>query len=173
MCHAALSVIVLGVLLLLEEIFPVLALLFHDVGDDVEQVLVDALELVEDAGHLPDGVELDRGLEIDLPRGFRGVERRHRDRLAQQLERRIDLGDVRPPVGEVLGIAGLLGAGRSRLARMLFGLEPIASGTITLRGETISIGSARQATELGLALVPEDRRHERIVPRNPIAILTL
>ncbi|MBB4053661.1 ribose transport system ATP-binding protein [Devosia subaequoris] len=65
--------------------------------------------------------------------------------------------------GEVLGIAGLLGAGRSRLARMLFGLEPIASGTITLRGETISIGSARQATELGLALVPEDRRRQGLV----------
>jgi ribose transport system ATP-binding protein len=65
--------------------------------------------------------------------------------------------------GEVLGIAGLLGAGRSRLARMLFGLEPIASGTITLRGETVSIGSPRHATELGLALVPEDRRRQGLV----------
>ncbi|WP_299641074.1 sugar ABC transporter ATP-binding protein [Devosia sp.] len=65
--------------------------------------------------------------------------------------------------GEVLGIAGLLGAGRSRLARILFGLEPIAGGTITLRGQTISIGSARQAIELGLALVPEDRRRQGLV----------
>ena len=65
--------------------------------------------------------------------------------------------------GEVLGIAGLLGAGRSRLARMLFGLEPIASGTITLRGEAVTIGSARQATEFGLALVPEDRRRQGLV----------
>lgn len=46
---------------------------------------------------------------------------------------------------------------------MLFGLEPIAGGTITLRGQTISIGSARQATELGLALVPEDRRRQGLV----------
>jgi len=65
--------------------------------------------------------------------------------------------------GEVLGIAGLLGAGRSRLARMLFGLEPIARGTITLRGQAIAIGSAQQATELGLALVPEDRRRQGLV----------
>ncbi|WP_342027587.1 sugar ABC transporter ATP-binding protein [Pelagibacterium luteolum] len=70
--------------------------------------------------------------------------------------------------GEVLGIAGLLGAGRSRLARMLFGLEPIAHGTITLRGETIAIGSARQATELGLALVPEDRRRQGLVLNHSI-----
>jgi ribose transport system ATP-binding protein len=65
--------------------------------------------------------------------------------------------------GEVLGIAGLLGAGRSRLARMLFGLEPIHGGTIILRGQTISINSARQATALGLALVPEDRRRQGLV----------
>ncbi|WP_299742971.1 sugar ABC transporter ATP-binding protein [Devosia sp.] len=65
--------------------------------------------------------------------------------------------------GEVLGIAGLLGAGRSRLARMLFGLEPIAGGTITLRGHTTAIGSPQQATELGLALVPEDRRRQGLV----------
>lgn len=65
--------------------------------------------------------------------------------------------------GEVLGIAGLLGAGRSRLARMLFGLEPIAGGSIILRGQTIAIGSARQATEFGLALVPEDRRRQGLV----------
>ncbi|SFD11131.1 monosaccharide ABC transporter ATP-binding protein, CUT2 family (TC 3.A.1.2.-) [Devosia psychrophila] len=65
--------------------------------------------------------------------------------------------------GEVLGIAGLLGAGRSRLARMLFGLEPIAGGTITLRGRTTTIGSPKQATELGLALVPEDRRRQGLV----------
>lgn len=65
--------------------------------------------------------------------------------------------------GEVLGIAGLLGAGRSRLARMLFGLEPIAGGTITLRGQAVTINSAGQARELGLALVPEDRRRQGLV----------
>src|SRR5574339_75356 len=70
----------------IEKILPVFALLFHDVDDHVVQVLVDALELLQHPGHLPDGVELDRGLEIHFPRGGGGVERGHRDRLAQQLE---------------------------------------------------------------------------------------
>jgi len=65
--------------------------------------------------------------------------------------------------GEVLGIAGLLGSGRSRLARMLFGLEPVASGTIRLRGQVVEVGSTRKAKELGLALVPEDRRRQGLV----------
>src|SRR5687768_15373665 len=61
--------VILVLLLLGEEVFPVLALLVHDVGDHVEQVLVDALELLKHPGHLPDGVELDRGLEIHFPGG--------------------------------------------------------------------------------------------------------
>src|SRR5690349_2313923 len=95
--------LVLGVFLLVEEVLPVLALLVHDVADHVEEVLVDALELLQDARHLPDGVELHRGLQVDLPRGRGGVERGHRDRAAQHLERRVHLRDVGPPVGEVLG----------------------------------------------------------------------
>src|SRR5688572_10220296 len=51
-----------------EEVFPVFPLLVHDVGDHVEQILVDALELLQHPGHFPDGVELDRGLQIHFPR---------------------------------------------------------------------------------------------------------
>src|SRR5512138_3822085 len=58
---------ILVLLLVREEVFPVFPLLVHDVGDHVEQVLVDALELLENAGHLPDGVELDRGLQVHFP----------------------------------------------------------------------------------------------------------
>jgi ribose transport system ATP-binding protein len=65
--------------------------------------------------------------------------------------------------GEVLGIAGLLGSGRSRLARMLFGLEPLASGTITVRGTKQEIHSPQSAMRLGLALVPEDRRRQGLI----------
>ncbi|WP_373297345.1 ATP-binding cassette domain-containing protein [Devosia pacifica] len=70
--------------------------------------------------------------------------------------------------GEVLGIAGLMGAGRSRLARMLFGLEPIGAGTIVLRGKTVTIGSPGEATAMGLALVPEDRRRQGLVLEHSI-----
>jgi ribose transport system ATP-binding protein len=65
--------------------------------------------------------------------------------------------------GEVLGLAGLLGSGRSRLARMLFGLETVGSGTITLKGETKTIGSPKEAMAFGLALVPEDRRRQGLI----------
>ena len=65
--------------------------------------------------------------------------------------------------GEVLGIAGLLGSGRSRLARMLFGLEPLNSGRIMLRGITREIASPKTAMNLGMALVPEDRRRQGLI----------
>src|SRR5512138_3812207 len=94
--------VIFRVLLLFEEVLPVLALLVHDVRDHVVQVLVDALKLLEDPGHFPDRVELDRSLEVDFPGRGRGVERRQRDRLAQELERRLDLRDVRSPVGEMV-----------------------------------------------------------------------
>src|ERR1700687_125848 len=86
-----------------EPIFPVLALLVHDVRDHVEEIFVDGLELLEHPGFRPDGVELDRGLEIHLPCSRRRVERRHGDRLPEELQGRVDFRDVGTPVGEGLG----------------------------------------------------------------------
>ena len=60
--------------------------------------------------------------------------------------------------GEILGIAGLVGSGRSKLAEALFGLSPAAGGTVTLAGEEVRIGSPRAALARGLALVTEDRK---------------
>jgi ABC-type sugar transport system ATPase subunit len=65
--------------------------------------------------------------------------------------------------GEVLGLAGLVGAGRSEIAKALFGLDPNASGTICMRGAPVSIRSARDAMRLGIGLVPEDRKHEGLI----------
>lgn len=59
--------------------------------------------------------------------------------------------------GEVLGIAGLLGSGRSRIARVLFGAEE-ASGTFELDGEPIALRNPSEAIEHGIVLVPEERR---------------
>ncbi len=61
--------------------------------------------------------------------------------------------------GEVLGISGLMGAGRSELARILFGLDPCASGEIRLNGERLT-GTPRRRIQRGLAFLTEDRRHE-------------
>ncbi len=65
--------------------------------------------------------------------------------------------------GEVLGLAGLLGAGRSRVARTLFGLQPDAEGTIEIDGKAVDITTPADAMALGLALVPEDRRRQGLV----------
>jgi len=62
--------------------------------------------------------------------------------------------------GEVLGISGLMGAGRTELVRSIFGAEPADSGEILLDGRTLRIRSPREAMRLGIALVTEDRKLE-------------
>jgi rhamnose transport system ATP-binding protein len=71
--------------------------------------------------------------------------------------------------GEVLGLAGLVGAGRTELARVLFGITPADSGEILLGGGTVTIKSPRQAVEHGIAYVPEDRRRHGVILEMPVA----
>ena len=59
--------------------------------------------------------------------------------------------------GEIVGLGGLVGAGRTDVARALFGVAPAASGTISVDGKAVSITDPSQAIDLGLAFVPEDR----------------
>lgn len=65
--------------------------------------------------------------------------------------------------GEVLGLAGLVGAGRSEVAQAIFGLDPHATGRIYLRGKAVSIGQPRDAMAHGVGLVPEDRKKQGLV----------
>jgi len=65
--------------------------------------------------------------------------------------------------GEILGLAGLLGAGRTELAMTLVGALDRAGGTVTLAGKPSDPGSPRHAKREGFALIPEDRRHEGLV----------
>jgi len=60
--------------------------------------------------------------------------------------------------GEILGIAGLVGAGRTEVARAIFGADPIDSGEIRIYGKPVKIRSPRHAISLGIGLVPEDRK---------------
>jgi ribose transport system ATP-binding protein len=67
--------------------------------------------------------------------------------------------------GEIVGVAGLVGAGRTELAEALFGIRPITAGEIWLDGKIIVPRDPRAAMEAGLALVPEDRRlHGLVLP---------
>jgi inositol transport system ATP-binding protein len=76
----------------------------------------------------------------------------------------LDGVDLDLRAGEILGIAGLVGSGRTELARAMFGADPIADGSITLEGTPIRPGSPADARDLGIGLVPEDRKQQAIFP---------
>lgn len=65
--------------------------------------------------------------------------------------------------GEILGIAGLMGAGRTRLARTIFGIEKISGGSIYINGEKKELTSPRDAINAGIGFVTEDRKNEGLV----------
>jgi ribose transport system ATP-binding protein len=65
--------------------------------------------------------------------------------------------------GEILGLAGLMGSGRTELARTLFGIDRATSGEILIKGKKAIIGSPKEAIAAGLALIPEDRRAQGLV----------
>ena len=72
------------------------------------------------------------------------------------------------PAGRILGLAGLVGSGRSALARTLFGIEPLAGGEIRLDGAAVTIRSPREAIARGVYLVPEDRKRWGLVLPFPV-----
>ena len=71
--------------------------------------------------------------------------------------------------GEIVGLAGLVGSGRSELAQTLFGITPAESGEIRLMGEGVTIRSAESARSKGIAYVPEDRGVQGLV--RPMSVL--
>ena len=76
--------------------------------------------------------------------------------------------------GEVVGLAGLVGAGRSEVARAVFGADPYDAGSVEVCGDPLPPGSVRAAIRRGLVLVPEDRQHLGLVlPMSVAANLTL
>jgi rhamnose transport system ATP-binding protein len=74
--------------------------------------------------------------------------------------------------GEVLGLAGLVGSGRTELAEILFGLRPADAGTIRVDGEAVRLASPSDAIARGIAYVPEDRRRHGVVLDMSIAANT-
>jgi ABC-type sugar transport system ATPase subunit len=69
--------------------------------------------------------------------------------------------DLQP--GEVLGIAGLVGSGRTELLRALAGLDPLATGEVVVGGETRVPRTVREARRRGVALLPEDRKGQGLL----------
>jgi ribose transport system ATP-binding protein len=70
--------------------------------------------------------------------------------------------------GEIVGLAGLVGSGRTSLARAVFGIDPIIGGEIRLDGAKVSVGSPRAAIRQGIYLVPEDRKRAGLIVDMPV-----
>jgi len=76
--------------------------------------------------------------------------------------------------GEIVGLAGLVGAGRTQVAEALFGLDPAARGRVLLQGQPVTIRRPGDALALGIGLVPEDRkRHGLILPMSALANISM
>ena len=71
--------------------------------------------------------------------------------------------------GEVVGIFGLLGAGRTELAKAIFGLDPATGGEVSVRGQRLKLGSAVQSARSGVGLLTEDRKEEGLVLQMSVA----
>ena len=86
----------------------------------------------------------------------------NKDKVVLELKNVTGNGDkdisLKLHAGEVLGLGGLVGAGRTELAEIIFGSKPKESGTIIFNGKEINPQSPREAIDLGIALVPEDRK---------------
>jgi len=65
--------------------------------------------------------------------------------------------------GEILGIAGLVGAGRSEVAQAIFGIDPAATGRVFVRGQEMPLGSVTRALASGIGFLPEDRKRMGLV----------
>ncbi len=126
---------------------------------------------------------LGRQLEALVERESHGADGRPADGPAvlqiRGISRRNKLHDVSLEVhrGEVVGLGGLLGAGRSETGMAVLGAQEIDSGTVLVEGRPIRPGSPRAAIEAGVGLLPEDRKLEGILPnlsiRDNIAIAAL
>jgi len=153
---------------------------------------------LEEVGALADRVSVLRDGELVATREMAGIDRGELIRLMVGREiqaifpkRAVPQGDVVLSVegvggrasgirgvsfevraGEILGFAGLVGAGRTELARVLFGLTPADEGMVRLRGTPVRISAPGEAVRLGVAYLPEDRRRHGVIGEMSIAANT-
>jgi ribose transport system ATP-binding protein len=119
----------------------------------------------------PRGLTHDDLVEQMLGRPVEQVARQHRpvpDRLALEVEK-LRAGplqdvDLRVRVGETVGVAGLLGSGRSSLLKAIFGLLPVRAGRVQVEGRSLQLRDPRRAIVAGVAYLPEDRARDGLFP---------
>lgn len=162
----------------------------------ISHVLADVMDLADEVVVLRDGERAGGGpvSEFDIPRMIATMVGRPLEQLFPEREQ----GAAGEPVlevrglsqpgvvkdidfalrrREVLGVFGLMGAGRSELARILFGLDPHSEGEVRIAGQTLASASPRDSIAAGLAFVTEDRRAEGLLMdgsiRDNMALVTL
>ena len=123
--------------------------------------------------------EVDEGMLVNMMVG-RVIDRLYPKKLGESGASILELREVshRSAVrdisfelrrGEILGIAGLVGSGRTELALTIFGITPATSGAILLEGKPVRIGSPEAARDLGIAYIPEDRGVQGLIRTQTIA----
>src|SRR5215212_8217087 len=123
--------------------------------------------------------EVDEGVLVNMMVG-RAIDRLYPKKLGESGASILELREIshRSAVrdisfelraGEILGIAGLVGSGRTELALTIFGITPATSGTILLGGKPVRIGSPEAARDLGIAYIPEDRGTQGLIRTQTIA----
>jgi ribose transport system ATP-binding protein len=116
-------------------------------------------------------IELIVGRAVSMERTERTVDRSQQPLLeVRGLSTATGLRDVNLQVhaGEIVGLAGLMGSGRSELARAVFGIDRLDSGSILVRGEEATIRRPADAIARGIVLVPEDRRSQGLVLQHSV-----
>ena len=155
----------------------------------ISHILPDVLRLADDVMVMRDGLLVEKDVKdafdtrrmISLMVG-RDIERLYppRDGQKEKGETVLEASGLSQPgivhdvnfnlqAGEVLGLFGLMGSGRSELARILFGLDPFERGTLRVGGRDVGKPSPRGAIHRGLAFVTEDRREEGLMMNASIA----
>lgn len=159
-----------------------IALLYisHNLGDVLR--LCDRIVVLRDGAVVgqgtPDSMSVEQMIALMVGREITGLypprEKGPTDRVILEVTGVAQPGvvrkvDFRLHAGEILGISGLMGAGRSELARILFGLDPCAAGSVHLDGRPLSGLSPRARIECGLAFLTEDRRGDGLCVDGSIA----
>ncbi|MEU0571102.1 sugar ABC transporter ATP-binding protein [Nonomuraea sp. NPDC005983] len=143
-----------------------------EIGDRVT-VLRDGRSVAEVAADTPQNelIRLMVGRPIDQQFPRRPAEVGEALLTVRGLSRRGAFDDVSFEVraGEVVGVAGLVGAGRTEVARAVFGADRYDSGQVSVRGETLARADVHAAMRAGLGLVPEDRKGQGLVLGDDVA----
>jgi ribose transport system ATP-binding protein len=153
----------------------------------ISHILGEVLRLCDEIMVLRDGALVGNGLrdQMSIERMISLMVGRSIDQLFPPRPDRVERGPLltvrgltqpgmiknvsfRVEAGEIVGLAGLMGSGRSETARILFGLDPHKSGSIELLGQTLDRATPGRCMDLGMAFLTEDRRAEGLLMSAPI-----